>query len=787
MTKRHVDYVKDYSANLTPVIPHDAKMSPRSSISLDNRGKVPGRRGVDGWYGGWKDMGDADILSAKLWDGMGAGIGFRTGRTVDDVHAIDPDLTNRQDAERVLAIARTTFGDKLAVRRVDHPEHTKLLVCFRIAGKPMRHRDVIIKQSDGTKGVVQAIGPGRYFNVHGIHPQRLRPYVWEYDPADTPLITVDPATFLLFWTRLGEAFETVIKASSYSSREVAGDPEQCSPEELEALIKMIPNDHRFALYQDFIEFGAAVFGASGGSLHGRGLWLDWCGQVEQGDEDKPERFWDTMLKAQLGAGRLRRWANERDPQAMARRAFVDPPPDPEAVKAADEDADFAKRWLDSYCLVGGAEFFSVPPFQPYSSAAFNLMHAKDEKRLRRHFGDKRNPLSYVFARQSPNIAEAVVHEPGKSRFIDRQGRKLLNLWTAPPRPHYDKPIDPEIVDFYEELVAFVLGDPNEARLWLLWHAYLLQHPDWAPGWHWLIQTDTRLGKDLIASPITLAHGDDYESVNPKVLAGDFNAYAQKHLIVVSEMRERGRDDVYTMLKTITSGNPVVQIHRKHRDPYLAPNVAGFIIYSNDPHPLKLAHDDQRFRVVANFGVKRRSPAYYAQAVELFKTHWAMISEWLIRMKISDDDLNLLKSVAPESEAKTQMALKAWERLFLDIVGEIESDSPPPGYLPIATTGDLIKMFKAQELPVSEMPNRLNFPADLYRLDARPLMPTPNDEKRANPIMGSRLWRIARFWTDSKGVRWNIESAAPARLAQLYSDRVMPPPDLKAVDDEEDQV
>jgi hypothetical protein len=134
-----------------------------------------------------------------------------------------------------------------------------------------------------------------------------------------------------------------------------------------------------------------------------------------------------------------------------------------------------------------------------------------------------------------------------------------------------------------------------------------------------------------------------------------------------------------------------------------------------------------------------------------------------------------------------MALKAWERMFLDIIGEIESDSPPPGYLPVATTTDLIKMFKAQELPISETPNFLDFPSELHRLGARPLMPAPNNPKRANPIMGSRLWRIARFWTDPKGVRWDVEKAGPARLAQLYSDRVMPPPDLKAVDDEEDEV
>jgi hypothetical protein len=789
MTKRHVDYVKNYAANLTPVIPHDARLAANSKIDAANRGKVPGRRLADGtWVGGWKDLGDADMAAARSWDEMGAGVGFRFGRPLPDgVGAIDVDLTVKDDSERVLAIAKTTFGFRLAVRRVDHPEHAKLLIMFRLKGEMPRSFDVAVKQSDGERGKVQFLGPGRYGNIHGVHPTRLRPYVWDNDPADVPLALVDRATFDSFWARLGKEFDSVRTTPNYSAHEVEREPERCAPEELTALVALIPNDQAFETYDAFISMGSAIHGASGGQPWGRAQWLDWCDQVDQGDPDKPERFWDTMLKARIGVERLRRWANERCPQEMAKRAFADAPIEPEALEEADEDLRFAQTFLNRYCLVGGAEFYALPPRQPYAAAAFNLMMAKDEKRLRRYFGDKRNTLSHLFARHSENTVDAVVHEPGRPRFIDKGQSRCLNLWTPPPRPHRDKPIDMEVVDFYEELVTFVLGAAKEARLWMLWHAYLMQHPDWAPGWHWIVQTDQGLGKDLILRPIGLAHGDDYIPVGPKVLTSPYNPYAEKHLVAISEMRERNRDDVYTMLKAITSGNPVVSIHRKYRDPYLAPNVAGFVIFSNELHPLKIAHDDRRFHVVSNFGVTRRLPAYYAKAVTAFDRHWPAIGEWLMRTQIDDADLDILQGNAAKSEAKTQMALRAWERMFLDIVGEIESDAPPPGYLPVATTTDLIKWFKAQELPAHDMPNRLDFPDEIHRLGARPLNPAPDNPKRANPTMGSRLWRIARFWTDQTGVRWDIEKVGPTRLAKLYDERVMPAPDLRAVDDEEDVV
>jgi hypothetical protein len=775
---KHVDYVKNYSANLVPVIPYNVTLSPRSRLKPEHLGKIPGRKVTDGWVGmPWRDLGEVTLKQAQAWDEMGAGIGKRTG--LNGVFANDVDLTVRADAERVLTLARQHFGDKLAVRRVDHPEHTKLLICARMIGEMPRSFDFRL-----TNGVVQFLGPGRYFNVHGVHPGRRKPYVWENDPAHVPLVLVSRQNFDRFWEAVHQEFAAERAMRVHSARETTREPETCSPEELEALVAEIPNDEEFESYDMFIAFGSAVYGASRGQEWGRAIFAEWCDQVEQGDPEKPDRFWNTMTKARIGAEMLRRWANKRNPQGMAKRAFVDPPIEPEAIEAADEDADAAKAFLENYCLVGGSEFYSLPPRQPYAPPAFNLMHARIEKSLRRHFGVKRDPLALIFARRSPNQFEAVTHRPGKPRVVEIKGARFLNLWSPPERPWKGKPIDLTVIEAYRDLVAFVLGSDDEARLWLLWHAYLLQHPDWAPGWQWLVQTDQGLGKDLILRPLGRAHGDDFINASPSMLTSIYNTYAEKHLIGVSEMREQGRSDAYTTLKTITSGTPEIQIHPKYRNPYRAPNVAGFVIFSNETYPIRIAHDDRRFRVVSNFKQRPQTSEFYTKMVKLLDQHWAMLAEYLIGLEISDVDLDMLQGNAPTSKAKASMAEEAWERIYLDIVGDIESDTPPPGYLPIATTTDLIKWLKALELPHADLPNRREFPAELYRLGARPLNPEHNDPRRAGSIMGMRLWRIARTWRDQKGVEWDIGAISPTRLARLYLDRAMPPPDLKDVGDED---
>jgi hypothetical protein len=235
---------------------------------------------------------------------------------------------------------------------------------------------------------------------------------------------------------------------------------------------------------------------------------------------------------------------------------------------------------------------------------------------------------------------------------------------------------------------------------------------------------------------------------------------------------------------MTSGNKTVMVHPKHRNPYLAPNVTGFVIYSNELHPLLIPRDDRRFFVVANFDAKPRSPDYYTRLAALVDEHSDMIAEFCYRLRLDEDDLGALRGNAPMSEAKSAMSVRTWEQAYLDLVGELESDDPPPGVLPVATTSDLIKYFIREEIPPSELPHRLDFPSDLYRLGARPLNPLLNNPHKANPILGHRLWRIARHWRDQKGAKWDIERMGPKQLAQLYVDRAMPKPDFDVVKEDE---
>ena len=788
--KRHVDYVRDYSKNLIPVIPNGATLSPNSTIDPGNRGKVPGQRKADGtWFGGWKDLPPATLALAKLWDGWGAYIGARGG--FDGMIGLDVDLTIREDADRVLEIAYGLFGRKnLAVRRVDHPDHTKLLICVRLEGPMPASFNLDLVQSDGSHGQIQFLGPGRYFNLHGIHPKRLKPYIWENDPADKPLVSVSMAEFEAFWAAIGNDFEVAHRPRLYAFNQVQRAPEQCTPEEMDALLELIPNDDSFEPYGEFIEMGAAMFGASAGAGWGRVRWLAWCDQVDQPQDRKPEIFWDSMHMPRSGAGKLRMFANARAPYEMALRAFAEPEIEPEVIEQAGEEMDARRAFLEGWALVGGESFYELPPRQPTTRAALNLQMTRAMKGgLRRALGGNKDATAAgLFALHSPNLVSATVHEPGQGRFIVVDGKRFLNLWSPPPRPHLGKSIDPAVVDFYEELVKFVLGSAAEAELWRLWHAWMLQNPGKAPGWGWIVKSGQGLGKDLLNLPPRNAHGADYTPVGFRAFSDRYNAYAEKHLVVASEMRTKkgnGGEDVYTVLKELMSGNETVLIRPMYQRPYLARNVAGFIVFSNKEQPLQLEHDDRRFHVVASFNTDSRAPEYYAGARKLLEKHWAMIGEHLFTLPLSDANNAVMVGNAPGSDAKARMVQQTAEQVLRELLADLESDNPPPEILPVVTTGELTAWLKHpdQALQPHELPNRNELRDLIYRLGVRALNPEPKDPKQARAVGGARLYRLVKTWRDKDG-RYNLENMSATRLARLHNGRAMPPADLKAVDEGE---
>ncbi len=171
-----------FLTGLLPIIPPDAMLSPRSGVTPDKLGKIPGKLRADGWVGfaEWTPYiaTEADIAEWGRWPGVGIGLNSR------EAAAFDIDVTVATLAEEIESIIVSELGPsrrrvgnspkRLLVYRVEKPI-AKIRLVFS-NGKPKGDPERI-------EHAIEVLGEGQQFVYWGTHPKTRRPYEWENTTA----------------------------------------------------------------------------------------------------------------------------------------------------------------------------------------------------------------------------------------------------------------------------------------------------------------------------------------------------------------------------------------------------------------------------------------------------------------------------------------------------------------------------------------------------------------------------------------------------------------------------
>ena len=171
--------------NLVCVIPPGVTLSSNSKIRPSLLGKVPGKKGRQGWWG-YNFVKDPPPTreECERWDSWGANIGMM-GKHFP---ALDIDVEDQLLAETLQTFASTHFGSA-PVRLSREPRR---LLVYRTE-EPFR-KVALRFEYRGEKQLVEFLGEGRQYLVHGTHPSGVEyrwdgDPLWEWDPNDIPLIT----------------------------------------------------------------------------------------------------------------------------------------------------------------------------------------------------------------------------------------------------------------------------------------------------------------------------------------------------------------------------------------------------------------------------------------------------------------------------------------------------------------------------------------------------------------------------------------------------------------------
>lgn len=296
---------------------------------------------------------------------------------------------------------------------------------------------------------------------------------------------------------------------------------------------------------------------------------------------------------------------------------------------------------------------------------------------------------FVWFRSAGRIVDAQTYWPGRDRVFEDEvdGRALVNRWRPGTWRARGGSSDWAAISPWVELIeALVINEGAWVpEVMFDWFALVISAPGVKPGWHPVWHSEVHgVGKDMGLWPVRLAVGEEnVGSPSPAVIGGTFNEYAEKRLVVVTDLERNTRGaltthDIYETIKPYTENTSrMITIHRKFAQPYQAANTSGWVITTNARDALPLADSDRRFFVVSSTMV-RRGDDYYARMRAWLDAHWPDVAEALHARWVSmpDNRKAVLLGRAPMTTGKATMALLGEDRLTAWTRDRIESGAWP---------------------------------------------------------------------------------------------------------------
>lgn len=254
--------------DLVSVIPPGAQLTPTSKITQAMLGKIPGKKLANGLWAGyvWQKH-QATLEDARKWAFDMASIGLRA----DHFPGVDIDVLDETLAQIIQDSAYAHLGT--AQTRTGMPP--KRLLMYRTNESFGRMRLLFGKGAD--EHMVEILGKGQQFLIHGTHPRTLKPYVWDEElPAasDLTLITREQAD--AFLTQLAHDLELLgmhrieRHGDGRLADKTVGEQTSLFAPSMDLLrqaVRSIPNTNElFPHRDDYIRMGYAIRAAGGADV-----------------------------------------------------------------------------------------------------------------------------------------------------------------------------------------------------------------------------------------------------------------------------------------------------------------------------------------------------------------------------------------------------------------------------------------------------------------------------------------------------------------------------------------
>lgn len=370
-------------------------------------------------------------------------------------------------------------------------------------------------------------------------------------------------------------------------------------------------------------------------------------QKEDWDDGERERLVDAVQQ------RFKDTTGVKLPVALARKWVR--PPGPAAGASAG-----APDWLDEWCYVLSAcEFFHLPTKVSLSHSAFDIEKGLETPMTADGVRHER-ASAWVTQVWGITTVDNYLYAPGQDPTFTMLGRTWANLYDPTSVPRSAKSITSGTIGMVESHLRRMFPDDRERGLLVSWMAHQVRHPGDKIRWAPYVHGPQGTGKTFIAEVMALVMG----APNVRVVAGstllsDFNSWSTGHaLVAIEEVYQVGhRTDTEEKLKGPIA-NTTVDVHRKGKDAYQAPNFTNYLLLSNHPDALLIREGDRRYfflkaALTAGEAKALSDEGYFNNLFDVCRKHVAELRHWLLDVAEVVEEFDP-DGRAPETAARAEV-------------------------------------------------------------------------------------------------------------------------------------
>tara|TARA_R100000541_G_scaffold34564_1_gene42971 strand:+ start:6953 stop:9178 length:2226 start_codon:yes stop_codon:yes gene_type:complete len=266
----------------------------------------------------------------------------------------------------------------------------------------------------------------------------------------------------------------------------------------------------------------------------------------------------------------------------------------------------------------------------------------------------------VYANDIIEIVENSMYFPAAGEIFTHAGLEYINTYKEPQI----KLKEPgEAVQAVMRHFEHLLPDEKERDILINYLAYNVQNPGVKMNWSIVLQGVQGDGKSLLAEMMQIVMGyNNVRIMNVGSLESNFTGWATGQCMTFIEELKLDNTRKYEVLNNLKPyiSNPVVEEHKKGKDPRSVINTTNYFALTNFKDAIPIDANDRRYCILFSQWQRKdaleafmhSNPNYYSSLYEIVRNNAGELRKFFLDIEISNEFLSYKR--APATNAKLMM-------------------------------------------------------------------------------------------------------------------------------------